>query len=58
METELKTANTNAQPHRAILSTIDNVIDLAAWRARKKQLCASSKVLPSTHVLMTGGLTA
>lgn len=58
MKTDTKTANTNAQPRRSILASIDNVIDLAAWRDRKNDLCASSKAVPSTHVLLTCGLTA
>ena len=58
MKTDTNTANTNARPRRGVLASIDNVIDLSAWRKRKNQLCASSKVLPSTHVLLTCGLTA
>ena len=58
MKTELNTANTNARPRGAILKSLDDVIDLAAWRDCKDKLCASSKVLPSTHVLLTRGLFA
>ena len=58
MKTDTNTANTNARPRRSVLASIDNVIDLSAWRKRKTHLCASSKVLPSTHVLLTCGLTA
>ena len=58
MKTEPTPANTNERPRRAILATLDNVIDLASWRDRKTRICASSKVLPSTHVLLTCGLTA
>lgn len=58
MKTDTNTANTNAHPRRPILASIDNVIDLKIWRDRKDKFCASSKVLPSTHVLLTCGLTA
>ncbi len=58
MKTDKKPANTDAQPRKYIRASIDNVVDLTSWRNCKDKICATAKILPSTHVLLTCGPTA
>ncbi|MEO3414269.1 hypothetical protein AAFO92_06395 [Roseovarius sp. CAU 1744] len=57
-KTETKTANTNSCPRHTIPASPAVVIDLPARQDGKSTLCATTKILPSTHVLLTCGLSA
>lgn len=58
-------ANTNACPCRSVRRTAKNVLGLISSGSRLMHLndrkitpCDPSKILPSTHVLLTSGLSA